>query len=148
MTAPMVNLALYDERDLPVLRAVVARLETNRPPVMTQHVAEELGIDQAVAARTLSRLIGAGLLDGTDVSSFEGEDYFVQGVPLAGLEVSGAWPTAETAVDRLIRALQAEADSAAGVDGSRLQAAIDTLKTLSHDTVVAVGASIITGAMR
>lgn len=108
---------VWDSRDLPVLREVVAHLDdpaTVGSRVTAEHLASEhlAGFNRDDVRRALRNLELGGYVEfpprnsrkavfkpGDEVVAFTG----------AALEAVGAWPTPEVALDRLIAALESVA---------------------------------------
>jgi predicted ArsR family transcriptional regulator len=99
---------LWTTRDFPILRAYV-ELDAEGEDLLnaTDHVAEQLGIPLDELERSLEKLSQAGYIE--TGATFGGP--YVTAIRERGLREVGAWPTPETALDRMIAALEAIADN-------------------------------------
>jgi hypothetical protein len=119
---------LWAERDLPVLQSIVRRVIAN-DYAASQDVARDTGLPDQIVDRSVRQLRDAGYVN----AHFEGGGGLgVMGVNPIALTTTGAWPTPESLVDRLLDALeQSIAAAPSEAERSRRQRALDGLSLAS-----------------
>lgn len=138
----------WTTRDLPVLRAVARLLEDDRTAVASDEIASAVGLDKRDVVKAL-RLLGDEHIRIDDMSSLGPADYVVTGITTAGLRTVGQWPSPETAVDRMIEALEQMIDNTpeGSPKQSRLKASLAWIRDTGRDVMVEVAAAAITGRL-
>lgn len=133
---------VWTTRDRPVLVEVVRRLEDEHQPVGFRDIAAATGLtheDVALAARNLGR---ADLVD-VDVM-LGGEGDFLD-VSTEALRITGLWPDAGDAVDRMVWALEQRIAEAPPEEKSKLAKVRDAIVGIGRDVAVEVIGAAITG---
>ncbi|MCV7286718.1 hypothetical protein H7J87_15425 [Mycolicibacterium wolinskyi] len=130
----------WTTRDLPVLRAIVDLYEETGDPVSARDIEHRTGFDEDSVQRALRRLnTRPSLLD--DVTDTAQGIIVDVGAPTrAALQVSGAWPSPENLLDRLVGALHDAADDADRPDDQRSKLKQLALGFKSIGYQVAIGA--------
>jgi hypothetical protein len=107
-------------------------------------VVEALQLPFEVAARAGQRLKDDGYLDGME-SAEHGVIGFTN-VTAKGRREVGQWPSADTAADRLIAALEAAVEKAPTEEAkSRARRILDGFRAAGRDFAVDVASGIVTG---
>jgi len=138
----------WEDRDLPVLRAVVQHIEESGSEVVSPDVIEQLtGFDPETVQMALAALDGGQPPFFRKVhSQGSGEIYAIQGLMEKARRAVGLWPTAEEFADRLVAALdRAEAEAASDEQRGAIRRAREAIGRLGRDLLVEVAARIITG---
>ena len=121
------------------------------PSVLSGQIAEDTGLDHTDAVRALLAL-SKRYLDVAFTRTASGEVHFavVQGVTAAGLEATGRWPSAETAADRFIAALDRAIDETpeGSPKASRLRTIRDNAVAMSRDVLVDVMGAVLSGRIQ
>jgi hypothetical protein len=137
-------------RDVAILQRIVATLDARPDRVITfseiglgttAHQGQTYGTEDV--KRAVRKLHDGGLVHAVwiDESRSPGGQSFVQSCTRAGYEKAGAWPTPETAVDRLIAALEHIAENTEDdEERTRLQQFAVFLKTSGTQ----VGLNVVT----
>lgn len=138
----------WHDRDFPVLRALTARFEAGSRPLRAPEIAEELGLDVDAVRMSIKRLGDAGYLvrptNGPRLGSLAGE--FVNDITPDALTATGVWPTPESALDRMIAALEAIAANTDDEDTrGRARKILDGLTGAGKSIGISVAAAAITG---
>lgn len=134
---------IWAERDLPVLQSIVRRVIAD-DFAASQDVVSDTGLPNHIVDRSVRQLRDAGYVN----AHFEGDGGFgVMGVNPIALTTTGAWPTPESLVDRLLEALETSVAAAPSeAERSRRQKALDALRGISRDILVnAAGGALGTG---
>jgi N-acetylmuramic acid 6-phosphate (MurNAc-6-P) etherase len=135
----------WHSRDLPVLREVVRGIDQGGYPSV-QGVADATGLTEAEVDRAAANLRRAGLVRAQFAAG--GHVMFFQDFAGQALELVGAWPTPETALDRMLAALEAIAENTEDeAKRSWAQRTLTALRSGSRDVVVGVAAAAITGQL-
>lgn len=132
-------------RDLPVLRSIAAQLEGRSlyGYATISQVAEDLSLNDDDVQRAIRALEGEGL-----IRRHENPGLFGRVVGMSGeaRRLVGLWPTAETALDRMIAALEAIAENTEDDDTrSRARKILDGLTGASRTIGLSVATAAITG---
>lgn len=97
--------------DFPVLRRVAQLVEVEHADeVRPENIADDLGIGEDDALRSLIALHDAGYVEGLRADTMGGKYWIATGVTERGRRAVGIWPSGE-GVDALIEALQQAAES-------------------------------------
>jgi hypothetical protein len=137
----------WHSRDLPVLRTIV-RLHDADPIdlVRVNHIESELAgtLSEDDIQRAGIALEEAGLID---ISGSSGLPLlFVKSITANARQLAGSWPTADTAADRLLAALDAlAAQSHDEPTRTRARTVREQVGGFSRDTLAAIAATVITG---
>lgn len=144
-TAPEVT-DTWHNRDLPVLRQIVCMIEgdpTRRPS--PQHIAAEFNLSNADVQRAVGNLKRGELVRPVGPQR-GGRMHEMLDITHAGLLQSGAWPTPETALDRMITALEAIADNTDDDDTrTKARKLLDALRGAGTTVATSVATAAITG---
>ncbi len=139
-------LDLWTAYDLPLLTELVQRLEVDGEDSVD---ADELVADGRTAAQVqgaLRRLDAHGFLVAVTVDL--PYPVAVTGVTEKALRVTGAWPSPEQLVDRLLAALAEAAQNAASPEErSKARRALDTLGSLGREVLVNAAGGALGGAI-
>ena len=96
----------WSDRDLPVLKAIVAIYESEGDPIATDDITSMVGFDESTVQRALRALKTEPYF--TDATETANGDILYVGAPTSNaLRVTGLWPSPEAVLDRLIAALKA-----------------------------------------
>lgn len=136
---------LWTTHDLPVLCAYVER-ETEGADLLNaaDDVATALGLSDDELDRALARLEQAHYV--TTVATFDGA--FVETVTERGLREAAAWPSEQTALERMIAALDAIAEHSQDDDArSKAQKFASWLRSSGTTVGLSVASSVITGQL-
>lgn len=132
----------WNSRDLPVLAALVALWDATGQ-AQSWDIVERTGLDHDVVDRAGQALRDDGLID---ASFIDAAGFIVSHISGDARRTVGSWPTPETAIDRLIAALeQAVADAPDEEERSRRQRALDGLRGISRDLLVNAGGAMLGG---
>jgi hypothetical protein len=145
------ELDTWHSRDLPFLRELVHRLdaEPTRRPTGAQ-IANALGMDRDDALRAVASLKRGELVITAPGPTRWGAGALGTGLDVTaeGLRESGAWPTPETALDRMSAALEAIAEHTDDEDTrSRARRLLDGLTGAGKTLGVSVAAAAISGQL-
>jgi len=134
------------QRDVSVLRAIVPALDT-QSLAMTDAIAEDLGLPERDVKLAMRNLHRGGQVVAHIMHDGGGDwDIWASDVTRDGLERSGAWPTPETAVDRLVAALEQIAQNTDDEEErTRLQQFAAFLKTGGKQVGLSLVTSVLTG---
>jgi hypothetical protein len=143
MSAPLPD--TWHTRDLPVLREVVRGIDQGEHPG-AQGIADATGLTRAEVDRAAANLRRAGLVRAQFAAG--GQVVFFQNFDGRALELVGAWPTPETALERIIAALEAIADNTDDEDTrTRARRILDSLSSGSRAIGLGVATAAITGQL-
>jgi hypothetical protein len=145
MTEPLAD--TWDSRDLPALRAIVQLFDASEyNDVRPEEIERESGLTNAQVNRAAVALHDDGLIEMT--SAGPGELLWVTKVSGEARRMVGAWPTAESGVDRLVAALEQIAQNTDDEeDRTRLQQFAGFLKTGGKQVGLSVATAVITGQL-
>ena len=136
---------LWTTYDLPVLIALVQRLEVNGDSRLdAAHLAVD-GLERPHVEAALRRLSEHGYIVGMKTQM----DYpvIVHRVTERALRVVGAWPSAEQLADRLLAALAEAAEHGSTEDErGRARRALDALRSAGRDVLVNAAGGALGGA--
>jgi DNA-binding GntR family transcriptional regulator len=125
------------------LRCAVLRFETYGE-ASSQELEEDTGLSYWNLRDVLSRLREEGFLD----AYFGGEGFHVTAVYERGLRTVGAWPSAESLVERLVAALEAQAQAASTPEErSRVRKTLEALRGVGLDVLTNAAGSALGGAV-
>lgn len=137
---------IWTTRDLPVLTAY-AELDADGADLMNaeDEIAASLGLSQEQMDASIGRLAEANFVRAA--ATFGGS--FVESLTERGRRTAGSWPSAETAADRLLAALDAIAEDASRPESDRQKARkFGRWVGQSINTIgLEVAASVITGQL-
>jgi hypothetical protein len=136
----------WNSRDLPVLRAAAAHLESEEhPPVRVSDLCERTGLDEDAVIRACQALHPT-YISGKPLATMGGvTDFFVTGLTDAGRRATGLWPNGDDAVAQFLDALrQAEDLVEDPEDKTALRKAGGQLATVSRSVVAEVIAAVVT----
>ena len=144
MTEPLAD--TWTARDLPVLRAVVETLEAGSGSIPSaDKIAAATGLTTEDVNRAARNLERAGLVE--LLGTWGGPSHFNNFHGRAP-ELVGMWPTPETALDRMIAALEAIAENTDDEDTrTRARKILDGLTGASKTIGLSVAAAAITGQL-
>ena len=99
-------------RDLPVLEALVELLDAELFPLISlRSVAEKTGMDVLTVGIAARALDDAGLIDlSVTMTGGDPGPWHVSGVSAEARQLTGTWPTPEILAQRMLQALEREAD--------------------------------------
>lgn len=138
----------WHSRELPVLRETARLLEEREPVigVRINEVAATLGVEDEVVFRSMRILESAGLVEVAWVMpSTHGRVTQISG---QARQMVGQWPTAETALERMVAALEAIADNTDDEDErTKLQKFAAFLRGSATTVGLSVASAAITGQL-
>lgn len=145
MTEPLAD--TWNNRDLPVLRTVVAYLDQNPGDALRAiAVANETGLTEQDVERAGTALRDAGLVQVQGAAELN--VIFFHGISAEARRVAGSWPTSETATERLIAALEHLAVHGDTEDArSRARKILDGFAGAGHQIAIGVTTAVITGQL-
>jgi hypothetical protein len=146
MTRPELLSDRWFSRDLPVLIEAVRHFDTTNQPLAAGTVAKQLGWDEETAKAAVRALARGGHVSELGVGLTAGGDYIGE-VSAEAYREAGAWPSPDTAADRLLAALQAAVDKAP--EGSeaktRARRILEGVVAAGRDFAVDVASGVVTG---
>ncbi|MCZ2850002.1 hypothetical protein [Modestobacter sp. VKM Ac-2978] len=146
MTRPGMMPDRWFSRDLPVLVEAVRHFDTYTDPLAADTVAERLGwdVEEVMAAvRALSR---GGYVKEQRATMASRPGDTIKNVSPEAYREAGAWPSPDTAADRLLAALQAAVDKAPeGEAKNRARRILDGVVAAGRDFAVDVAGGVVTG---
>ena len=110
MTRPPLLPDTWHSRDLPVLVEAVRHFDAVNQPLSADTLAETLGWDVEAVMAAVRALDRGGYV--TTMRGAEAPESWVGAVSADAYRAAGAWPSPDTAADRLLAALQAAVDKA------------------------------------
>jgi hypothetical protein len=138
----------WEERDLPVLRAIVEIFEERNPDSVTDydiHLRTGFGHDDVDKA--LHALSETDSLFFAHIRTI-GSSWHVARPTERARRAVGLWPTPDDLADRLIATFERAADEATGIDHRiRLRETAKFLGGGARDLIVQVGAEVLTRSM-
>jgi hypothetical protein len=138
----------WNSRDLPVLRRVVQHFEEgdNGTFIDSGDIATDLALDPKQVSLALNNLERGGYVS---LGGGFGAGGFVERISGTALVASGSWPTPESALDRIIAALEAIAANtdATAEDRTKAQRFATWLKSSATTVGIGVATAAITGQM-
>lgn len=148
MTDPLPD--RWHTRDLPFLTAVCAQLEANpSTPIDAASVGRDLSINPDEVLRIFKNLQRGGYIEPIAGAPTRGGDTEVDRpleVTEKALQAVGTWPTEETALNRIIAALEAIAENTDDDDTrTRARKILDGLAGTGRQLGIAVAGAAITG---
>jgi hypothetical protein len=129
----------WNNRDLPVLRAVVDIYDRTGRTMRTSAIEQECGLDEETVQRALRALNREPYFEKVTVAS--GGLILLVGAPTgAAFRVAGQWPSPEGLLERMVAALEIAANDESRDDEerSRFRQVILTLRGAAYQ--VAIGA--------
>jgi hypothetical protein len=133
----------WASRDLPALQYIVAQFETDDPDVQRETISAALGISESEADLAVQNLERGRYV--THVQPTFG-GFIVGDITERALTTVGVWPTPETALDRIIAALEAIADNTDDEDTrTRARKILDGLTGTGRQLGIAVAGAAISG---
>jgi DNA-binding transcriptional ArsR family regulator len=134
----------WHSRDLPVLREAVRQLD----PSPSHAPSHEEMIEATGLSEDQVRAAGAALEQARLVELLHegGGDFTFWAITPEARRLTGVWPTAEIAADRLIAAIEAAIERTDDpVQKSRLQKIREGFLAAGRDMTVSISAAVITG---
>jgi hypothetical protein len=145
MTRPELLPDTWFSRDLPVLVEAVRHFDAVNQPLSADTVAETLGWDVETVMAAVRALDRGGLVQ--DMVGGGAPGAWIGAVSADAYRAAGAWPSPDTAADRLLAALQAAVDKAP--EGSeaktRARRILDGVVAAGRDFAVDVASGVVTG---
>lgn len=137
----------WHARDLPILRLLIAEFEAGAFRVNAHTVAERLGFTRDRVELALRYLESDGLIEKPPSGARRQAVIEVQAVTGNGLRAAGAWPTEQTALDRMLASLEAIAINTDVPDDERSRARkiLDQLAGDGRNVGLAVLTAVLTG---
>jgi predicted transcriptional regulator len=133
----------WKARDLPVLGAVVALLESSYM-VTVSDIAGRTGLDQAEVARSLDALHPTHVDYRKTETGGDSRFWYVLKVTPEGRRAVGQWPTAESLVDHLVRAFRDAASTEQDTERQyQLSQAAGLIGETLRDVAVQAAAAIV-----
>jgi hypothetical protein len=139
----------WEDRDLPVLRAIVELSDEGEWRLSPEQIAERLGFDVDRVKLALFALAAEQppFFSYSDMSDFEGRDIGAIREPTGhARRTVGTWPRPEERVDQLVEALQAAAEQEPDTERKgALRKVASYAGGVGRDLMVEVMAKVITG---
>lgn len=142
----------WNNRDLPVLNAIVEAHDTDGRVVRTSRVVTDAGLDENTVNAALRALESESppLLEGARAAF--GGTYILAGKPTGhARRAVGAWPTADSLVDSLIATLHQSAgdmdEPASNQEQSKAREILKAVGSGGRDVLVSVASAVLTGAV-
>lgn len=139
----------WNDRDFPVLKAAVHAIDhdVNATGMRLTDLATAAGVSEDDTFLALRALESAGLLDVR--WSMPARAARVHRASGEARRLTGAWPTPETALDRIITALEDIADNTEAEEDTRRRARkiLDNLAGAGRQIGISVAAAAITGQL-
>lgn len=139
----------WEDRDLPVLDAIVRALDENPLTVaQVRDIATATGLDALDVWRACRAMDGVYIQLREVMAGGNPEPHRILAVSPQARAVVGQWPTPEAYIARLVAALEQRADDATDPEEkSRLRRAAEALGSLGRDVAVGVAAAALGGAV-
>jgi hypothetical protein len=136
----------WHSRDLPVLRAAVEYIDREGVDAPVHHLIERTGLEEDEVLRAIRALASGGLLTAAAIKTW-GPDLIdgVRAVSRQAYELAGAWPTPESATDRMIAALEQIAANGTEEEKTRARKVLDAFTGAGQQIAVGVATAMITG---
>jgi hypothetical protein len=133
---------MWTTRDRPVLVEVVRRIDADEDLIDGAHVAAATGLSEEDVARAGRNLERAGLVE---LAGFLASGISFTGVSAEALRVTGLWPDAGDAFDRLIWALEERIAEAPPEQKSKLAKVRDAIVGVGRDVGVEIIGAAVSG---
>jgi hypothetical protein len=135
----------WTNRDLPVLEAVVGRLDEGAQHIWVRDIAEATGLDPVDVGRAFRALEGRYIDDMTPMPGLvSANDWAVSSVTAEARYAVGQWPTPESLIDRLAEAFTAAAEREPDVQKrGRLREIAGALTGGLRDLAIGVAGEVI-----
>ncbi|MGW3791289.1 hypothetical protein ACWD8I_08990 [Micromonospora arida] len=137
----------WEERDLPVLRAIVEMSDEGAWYIEPHEIAERIGFDETTVKYALFALAGElpPFFNYKDISTYDGRDIgFISQPTGHARRTVGTWPTPENLADRLVQAMASAADQEPDEEKrGRLKAAASWFGNAGRDVLVDVTAAVV-----
>ena len=135
----------WTDRDLPVLDYIVKSLDNpNVDFVEGTQIAAALNLESAKVVSAFIALESDGYIALAKAGS--PINWAVQSVSGEARRIVGQWPSPESTIDTLVRALEAEADTAPDPETQgRLRQTAQALNTFAREVAVGVMTNVISG---
>ena len=131
-------------RDMCVLRTVVRLYKAERRPIPAREVAAALGMEYTDVADAYANLELGRYVHGARNERTISDHVF--GITERALYATGVWPTPETALDRMVAALEAIVENTDDDDTrSRARRVLDGLTGAGKQIGISVATAAITG---
>jgi hypothetical protein len=145
MTRPGLLPDTWFSRDLPVLIEAVRHFDGTNQPLAATTIAADLGWQVEKVTAAVRALVRGGYVEELGISMGPGGEWIGQVAGEAYREV-GAWPSVDTAADRLLAALDAAVENAPeGEPKSRAKRIRDGFLSAGRDFAVDVASGVLTG---
>lgn len=141
---PDVLVDRWDRIDLPVLRELARAAESDDGVLLMDDVTRRLELRHRDVARSVDNLRRTKFVDARFGHDNGGEYSFIR-LSERGFEATGLWPTPETALERMIAALDTIADDGSAAEDDRKQASGFARWLKSTSTSIGIG--VITAAI-
>lgn len=139
----------WHDRDLPVLTAVVALISETGQPCRKPQIIERTGLNDDQVTAALRNLFRSGHLrapNNMGQGAQAAEIGIVIDFDASALQITGMWPTPETALDRMIVALEEIAQNTDDEDSrTRAKKILDGLAGAGRQIGISVAAAALTG---
>ncbi|MDZ5445742.1 hypothetical protein U2F26_23925 [Micromonospora sp. 4G57] len=146
----MVN-PTWEERDLPVLRAIVEMSDEGAWIIEPDEIAERVGFDEAKVKSALFALAAEypPFFSYKDLTTYGGRDIgFISQPTGHARRTVGTWPTPESLADRLVQAMSEAADKEPDEEKrGRLKTAASWFGNAGRDVLVDVTAAVVNRQM-
>jgi hypothetical protein len=145
MTRPELLPDSWFSRELPVLIEVVRHFDSTHQPLAATVIANDLGWEVEKVKAGVRALIRGRYVEELGIDMGQGGEWIGQ-VSADAYRVTGAWPSADTAADRLLAALDAAVERAPeGEPKSRAKRIRDGFLAAGRDFAVDVASGVLTG---
>lgn len=139
----------WENRDLPVLAAIVAMTEEGETHPEPAAIAQRTGLDDVAVDRALWSLAAESppFFQYLDGSTFAGRSMIAVHDPTGhARRTVGAWPTPEAWAVRFLAALEEAAESEPdAVKRSKLRKVVESVREAGTGVIVGVAANVISG---
>lgn len=136
----------WHTRDLPVLRTAVEYIDQHGEDAPLHHLVERTGLTEDDVIRAIRALDAGDFITAAAIKTW-GPDLIdgVRSVTRSAYELAGAWPTPETAADRMIAALEQIAENGTEEEKNRARKILDAFTGAGMQIATGVATAMITG---
>lgn len=137
----------WNDRDLPLLRAIVDLYDQTGHPVRASRLAQRTGLDEKTVQAGLRALAGQQDPPYFSANTAAGNHVvWVSKVTGHARRAVGAWPTPDLLADRIVAALEQAADASEDEEErSRLRRMAAWCGDAGRDVLVGVAAAVVAG---
>ncbi len=144
MTLP----STWETIELPVLEAVITKLEVNKPgqAIQTRDIESLVDLDSETVLRAVARLRHEHLIVETIDYLAGPSDYIIHEPTPKGLRAAGVWPSKDAAAQAFIRALDSQIEESP--EGSSKKSALESIRESAKRITEGTLTTLVTAAVK